>query len=153
MHQKRAFRARRRCQINKTKGPPGQSKIMGLLGRSPKPTKAAAQAKTAPSVDPAAAPSADTALTKSPKKPDTAAVQTKQSRIASVPLKSTLHYRFSAEVSAEKRLRNRASQGDELEVRRLVGMGADINAANEVSARLASARTMPAHSLPPLPGY
>ena len=103
---------------------------MGLFGGR-KPAGERGATSTAPTED---VPKPSPKVTRSPKKPDPPAVETKQSRIASVPLKSTLHYRFSDAVSAEKRLRNRAAQGDDLEVRRLVGMGANVNATNDVRA-------------------
>ena len=44
---------------------------------------------------------------------------------------STVHYHFSAAVTAEKRLRNRASEGDLAAVLSLLQEGANVNGVNE----------------------
>ena len=51
------------------------------------------------------------------------------SAISSTP--STCHYGFSAAVVAEKRLRNRAAEGDRAAVLSLLQEGANVNGTNE----------------------
>ena len=116
---------------------------MGLFSRVPirvEVVRGAKKPKKAKTEEPAAPAEPKPKPKESPKKTESPKTRDSTSRIATVPL-GTVHYQFSAKVSAEKRLRNRAAEGDAEEVRRLIGAGADINSTNEVSTRAADPPT------------
>ena len=72
----------------------------------------------------------------------------RHSRVARIPL-SGVHYRFSRQAVLERRLRNRAAEGNDAEVRRLIGAGADVDGANEEAAAARACREWPELRAPP----
>ena len=74
----------------------------------------------------------------------------RHSRIARIPL-ATVHFRFGTQVAFEKRLRNRSAEGNEKEMRKLLGAGANVNATNEVCITLPRSRQLPTASRPHAP--